>query len=172
MWVNIINKKMSWQRFFGRLAVFMVFASAATFYISQNYQFSFDPQTEKSTGHRLFVIDVNDRELVRGDLYAFQARGLEPLFDDGTRMVKYLRAFPGDEVEVNRNSVFVNGEAVTNIGARDVPLLGKKREDFFNKGKLKEGQLWFLGSSPGSFDSRYWGAVGEDQVIGKAYGFF
>ena len=172
MRVSIIKKKMSWQKFFGRLAVFMMFASVATFYITENYQFSFDPQTEKSTGHRFFIIDINDRALVRGDLYAFQAKGLEPLFKDGTRMVKYLQALPGDEVEVARSSVFVNGKPVTTIGAQDVPLLEKKREEFFNKGTLKEGQFWFLGSSPGSFDSRYWGSVTEGQVIGRAYGFF
>ena len=168
---KLINKKVSWPAFFGRLTIFMLALGVPTYLFFTNFYVSFDPQNEKSAGYSFFIIDRNDRVLEKGELYAFSAERLEPLFKDGTKMVKFLRAVPGDTVEVTTGNVFVNGKAITG-GPLNAPKLKKKLEDFVNKGVLKEDQFWFLGVSPSSFDSRYWGAVSERQILGRAYGIF
>lgn len=88
-------------------------------------------------------------------------------------MLKYMRGMPGDTVEVRKNDqVFINGEASEHGLLLAGEKLGQPASKFYGKATLKEDEYWFLGTSPRSFDSRYWGAVTRDQIIGRAYPLF
>ncbi|NMT57244.1 S26 family signal peptidase [Vibrio parahaemolyticus] len=132
-----------------------------------------DPQQEKCLpGYTFFLIDLNDQTLERGAVYAFQAKNMQPFYKDGTRMVKILTGMPGDKVEINDKwKITVNGDVV----GEGLQLAGKlhlPESHFYGKTTLKENNYWFMGKSPFSFDSRYWGTVKNDQIIGRAYPLF
>jgi conjugal transfer pilin signal peptidase TrbI len=56
-----------------------------------------------------------------------------------------------------------------------LPLAEKlmKAPSTFNRDeKVPPSAYWMTGKTPKSFDSRYWGYVYDDQVIGRAYAMF
>jgi signal peptidase I len=85
--------------------------------------------------------------------------------------IKRLIAFGGETVQIRDGNVYINGKEVEN------PLI--KNRYYYNYGplaqpgeviKVPEGYYFVLGdNSASSSDSRYWGFVPEQNVIGKAF---
>src|SRR5690606_6730431 len=101
-------------------------------------------------------------------LYAFEARGLAPWYVDGTRMLKRLTGMPGEGVEVDHHGIQVAKRQVGE-GLVLAAQLGQTPEAFHRTHVLDEGQYWFSGEAPTSFDSRYWGPVSGEQLLGRAW---
>ena len=83
---------------------------------------------------------------------------------------KRLAAVEGDTIEITKDGKFlVNGK----VHRDSLPLaskLGKEPEDFARREVLKKGELYFLGDTETSYDSRYWGPVKVTQLRGKVIG--
>ncbi|MBI3615318.1 MAG: signal peptidase I [Candidatus Omnitrophica bacterium] len=103
----------------------------------------------------------------RGDLVVFHAP------DDKHRdFIKRLAAIGGDELEIRDLRLWINGRPLT-----EPPVF--REMSYYNRGtygelgkpvKVPERYYFFLGdNSNSSRDSRYWGFLPEDQVIGKAF---
>jgi conjugal transfer pilin signal peptidase TrbI len=85
-------------------------------------------------------------------------------------MVKILEAGPGDLVEVNDSyQVIINNASTIYRGLDQAKRIGQEKDSFVGKGKLGKDEFWFMGTHSLSFDSRYYGAVSLNQVIGRAY---
>ncbi|MGI9303500.1 MAG: S26 family signal peptidase [Gammaproteobacteria bacterium] len=146
-------------------------------YFESRYIIGVDPVASgmSSTPYRFYLIDTNDRDLRRGDYFAFNSRGMGPFYGDGIKIVKQLVGVDGDHISV-ASRVSVNGEAMgelPHVQPREkLWYLGKRPADYIRDLTLSNGQYWAMGSHPRSFDSRYWGPVLEDQVIGRAYAIF
>lgn len=117
--------------------------------------------------------DVN-----RGDIVVFEA-------PDGTRtaeikdLVKRVIGLPGDVIEGRDGGVFINGEPLDEPwlpeGARD------QTSDFVCEssyegapgcvdGAVPEGRYFVMGDNrAGSSDSRVFGPIGEDWIVGRAF---
>jgi len=169
--MQLIKKKESWRRFSIKLVLLSAAMVALGSFASIRYQLGYDFQEISSIpGKRLYIIDKWDKELVKGDRYAFKSKGLEPVFEDGSIMVKILEATPGDRVEVtNSHQVIINGKATEYHGLAQSERIGQDASSFVGKGKLEDGEYWFMGTHRLSFDSRYYGSVSPDQIIGRAY---
>ncbi len=168
-----VKKKQTWTRFSVKAAVLFVLMAAAGVGFASRYRIGIDPQVEKCIpGVTFYLVDMKDKGLMRGKVYAFTAKGLQPFFRDGTRMVKFLRGMPADMVEVTaEHAVLVNGEQVGK-GLFLTRELKQPASKFIGKGVLADHQYWFMGLSDRSFDSRYWGTVKDEQIIGRAYPLF
>jgi signal peptidase I len=101
----------------------------------------------------------------RGDVVVF----IYP--EDKTRdFIKRLIAKGGETVEIKDGDIFVDGELIKD------PVI--KNTYYYNRGeygevgekiKVPQGQYFVLGdNSASSRDSRYWGFVPEDLIIGRA----
>ncbi len=169
--MRFFKKKESWKRFLVKLSIVMVILTACVTYAAARYQIGYDFQEISSIpGKRLYIIDKWDKELAKGNRYAYYSKKLEPLFEDGSIMVKILSAVPGDEVEVTRSyQVMINGEPTPYKGLAQAKRIGQVENNFVGKGTLHDGEFWFMGTHRLSFDSRYYGAVGIDQILGRAY---
>jgi signal peptidase I len=95
----------------------------------------------------------------RGDVVVFHFPR-----DPSRDFVKRVIGAPGDEVEIRRGVVYVNGEELEEpyLEAHDlsdmVPL------------SLQPGEYFVLGDNrPSSNDSRSWGVVPQDLILGKAW---
>ncbi|MCG7878828.1 MAG: signal peptidase I [Candidatus Thiodiazotropha endolucinida] len=171
---RFIKKKESWTKFSIKATVVLTVMVLAGMAFASRYSIVGDPQEVRCIpDYTVYLVDKKDTELKRGQLYMFLSKDLSPIYEEGTEMLKYLRAVPGDEVEIRDNDqIFINGEASEwGLGLAQEKL-GQPSSNFHGKTKLGDDQYWFLGTSPKSFDSRYWGAVKRENIIGRAYPLF
>lgn len=177
--MRLIKIRESWVSYLPKLLALSLLMIGLAFWLFQNYRIGIDSQTDRCIPeYRVYLIDLNDSKLIKGNIYAFKSKGVEPIFRDGTTMVKFLSAKENDFVEVSEKfNVLVNNEVV----ASGLPLLNKISNDakdfnfankFIGKKILGKGEMWFLGKSFTSFDSRYWGVVKNEQIIGRAHPLF
>lgn len=107
----------------------------------------------------------------RGDIVVF--------FYPKDRVTKYVKrciALPGDTIEIRDRVVFINGThqedpktikfTIKNIRPR---RNGQDSPDNFGPHVIPEGHYFMMGDNrDNSSDSRFWGAVPEDLIIGEA----
>lgn len=117
-------------------------------------------------GDRIFASKFIYRfkEPQRGDIIVFRYPQ-----NPKRAFIKRLAAFGGEEVEINDGNIIVNGEVVTeSLGNRYYYNKG----DYGRRGRSVEvpkGYFYVLGdNSKDSQDSRYWGFVPSENLIGKA----
>ena len=101
----------------------------------------------------------------RGDIVVFLFPG-----DDKRDFIKRLIANGGEKVEIKDGRIYVNGKVV------DEPRI--KNVYYYNRGSygqennpvtVPQGYLFVLGDNSGSSnDSRFWGFVPDDHLIGRA----
>lgn len=165
--------RIPWWQFVLKAAVLVALIVVSGMGFASRFRIGFDPQNRSCIPEfSVYLLDLHDTKLVRGNLYAFSAARMEPVWRDGTRMVKYLHGMPGDYVEIDRyQRIWVNGENVA-TGLYLAHQLQRTPSDFMGKGRLKSDEYWFFGTAARSFDSRYSGAVAPEQVIGRVYPIF
>lgn len=113
-----------------------------------------------------------------GDPIVFRTRDIERLNHDDKYYIKRLVGLPGDTLAVEDGDLYRNGKPIE--GAEAFKLnRGKVGEypGYTNIGSLEDGsevrilenEYFAMGdNSPDSYDSRAWGGVPRDAVIGKA----
>lgn len=134
---------------------------------------------------------IDFAEPKRGDIVVF----ISP--HDGTRLVKRVIGLPGDTVELRANQLLLNGKpvdydpvsadkrreiaptmpqnwpvAIEELPARSHPVMGKPSVQAlrsFGPVKVPKDNIFAMGDSrDDSFDSRYFGPVDENRILGKA----
>lgn len=122
--------------------------------------------------YSVFLVDLRDRATDRGQYIAFVTRQMEPFYADGTIAVKQIAAVPGDRVQVSTQGVAINGHvqgALLHLkeGER-LWRMGRRISDVERDELVPQGHLWMMGTNPRSYDSRYWGYIENEQIIGRA----
>ncbi|MFZ4665520.1 MAG: signal peptidase I [Prochlorotrichaceae cyanobacterium] len=126
------------------------------------------------SGSMLPTLQINDRLIIdkvsyhftqpdRGDIVVFQPTEelRQQNFKDA--FIKRIIGLPGDTVEVKDDTVFVNGEALSENYLQDYP-------DYqWGPETVPEDQYLVLGDNRNnSYDSHYWGFVPRGNIIGRA----
>ncbi|MBX2808180.1 MAG: S26 family signal peptidase [Cellvibrionaceae bacterium] len=172
------RKHQSWPLFITKVVcifgcVFLSgFISGIAF--ASQYSLVFDSQGVRCIpDYRFYIVDRKDTTLVRDRLYMFYSKDLSPIYPEGTKMLKYLRALPGDAVHISEgDQIFINGRPKEYGLLLAQSHLGQPASAFRGDITLGDDQYWFLATSPQSFDSRYWGAVARERIVGRAYAIF
>jgi signal peptidase I len=100
----------------------------------------------------------------RGDIIVFRFPQA-----DGREFVKRVIGLPGDVVEEQSGRVHVNGKP---LALENTAGSGQGTEPAMTIAphRMPPGQLFVLGDNQAaSLDSRYWGTVDIDKVVGKAF---
>jgi conjugal transfer pilin signal peptidase TrbI len=135
---------------------------------SERYALGIDRQRSRCLPWTLYLLRRDAAEPRRGDYYAFHALGLAPHLRDGTTLVKQVAGVPGDRVRVERGGVRVNGAWRGGLDPHLLAALNARPSDLACDRVLAPGEYFLLGSAVDSYDSRYWGTVRADQLIGRA----
>ena len=123
-------------------------------------------------GHWFFIVDRHNKQVERGALVAFRTDDrMMPWYSPGAIFIKQVAALPGDRVDVDEQGMRVNGQTVTDTLLL-TDTLNKPVEAFARSEAVQPGRYWVLGTSPDSFDSRYWGPIRRDQIVGTAMAVF
>lgn len=129
------------------------------------------------------IVEVGEPE--RGDVMVFFPPGKDIYY------IKRVIGLPGDQIRYENKQLTINGEDVTQTFLAHMPplrpevelfsedLLGadhlahkslrRLRNDDFSI-TVKPGHYWMMGDNrDNSLDSREWGQVPEDRIVGKAF---
>ncbi len=127
------------------------------------------------------TLTPGDRILVNRFIYRFKEpqRGDVIVFkypqDMKKDFIKRLVASGGEDIAIAGGNIVINGEVVTE------PAILKKRQ-YYNRGSyggqgqtvtVPEGYFYVVGDNSGSSrDSRYWGFVPRENLLGKAFAIY
>lgn len=136
------------------------------------------------TGDQVFVdkLSYNFIHPHRGDVFVFRTNHILGIREDPEAgapfYIKRLTGTPGDELRIDSPRLYVNGELATNFGIRRVmaaegpykgyapgqAYLGTPSRTFVIP---PHGYFAMGDNSYNSYDSRYWGPVPEENVVGR-----
>lgn len=122
------------------------------------------------SGSMIPTLTIDDRLIVNKLVYTFNApnRGdivlFYPPINDNRQYVKRLIGLPGDTLEIRRGIVYINNEPLVFPG---VTIL---RDYSFRQPEIiPEGHYFMMGDNrSNSQDSRFWGYVPKENLIGEA----
>jgi conjugal transfer pilin signal peptidase TrbI len=149
------------------IAMILVFKLGVGWFV-KHYHFMVDTQDEKCIPeYSVYLISKNPVQIEHGKIYAFSAKGMQPFFQDNTIIGKYASALEGDSVSIQESGVFVNDVPVTE-GYLLASKININVSDLYKTFTVPKNKIFFTGSAPKSYDSRYWGLADQSQIIGEA----
>jgi signal peptidase I len=183
-----MKKKSSLREWTESILIAFIIAMIARTFIVQAFKIptgSMEPTLhgDPSRGDRVlvnkFIYSLQKPE--RGDIIVFKTSNIKGL-DHRKDYIKRLVGLPGDTVEIRRGHVYVNDQMLKDpkifqdIYYTNTELIERssgKEGQYGLRGKkinVPENHYFVLGdNSPVSRDSRYWGFVPAENLIGKAF---
>jgi len=100
----------------------------------------------------------------RGDIVVFKFPE-----DETKDYIKRVIGLPGETIEIKDKVVYIDGEALDEPYTRHTKADMQPIRDNFGPYTIPEGRFFMLGDNrEGSFDSRWWGTVKREKIVGKA----
>lgn len=116
---------------------------------------------------------TSSEEFDRGDQVVFKTDLRHfPRFPVGTRFLKSVQCLPGEEVNIDSachvRCTGPDGPVYdANLESGVLQILGRSCNESAARYKIPPGNYFVVGTYPHSYDSRYWGLVKPEQVVGK-----
>lgn len=142
-------------------------------YLSDRYRIMIDDQVLACFPFKVYLVDLHQRDIDVGQIAVFSAKGAEPYIADGQNIGKMVVARDGQTVNIDE--IQVEGPQFT---VKNMPLFaitqktGRDPLDFIGTRTVPENELFVMGNLPQSYDSRFWGTVKPEQVVGRGYVLF
>lgn len=158
----------TWHRSKTVLLLFSAMA-AFSFYFTQRYTIAFNGAESDCLNARVFLIDKWDREFTNGHIIAFSMQvdnGIHPI---GTVWVKKVAAMPGQTVHVTHESVSVENKTYRLSATYIFNKLNKDPDELKSSWDLSSTEVFMIGETLTSYDSRFWGPIDTNHVVGRAY---
>lgn len=147
--------------------------------LSRHWRVLIDEQERTCLPFRVAILKVGrPDEVHRGAYVAFVSHGRVGMgIDDmlaqkpGRRViVKKVIGVPGDILTVTKDRAYINQEFVGDLDL--LQRLEKPSGAFDRTEAVPERQYALFGTLPRSYDSRYWGPVPHEELVGVVYPIF
>ncbi len=130
-------------------------------------------QTDYSVNFRIGIMTkIAPEKIKKGDYVGFKFLAVpgDPRY--GWLFVKRATCMPGEYVvySIEDNTFYCNGTAVAK--PKPYSKTGQRLYPFTYAGVVPEGKLFVTGETYHSYDSRYWGFIDKDWIVGKVYKLF
>ncbi|MEX2436616.1 MAG: signal peptidase I [Candidatus Paceibacterota bacterium] len=115
-------------------------------------------------GNYLIVDELtyNFRSPQRGEIIVFNSPD-----GSGTYYIKRVIGLPGESVIIDGDEVTIISEEGSKVLTEDYILEGGRSSVLYQEAQLSEKEYFVMGDNRGfSFDSRSWGALNKDNIIG------
>ncbi len=139
--------------------------SLIAFWIQPRYRFAV--QTDYSVNFLVGLIDKDSRFPRKGEYFAFRFISVpgEPRY--GRNFVKRLGCMEGQYLENLGRQFYCNGEYLGS--AKEYSKDGKPLRIFEYSGIIPKDRYFAVGETTDSYDSKFWGFVRREWVIGKVF---
>lgn len=119
-----------------------------------------------------YMIDHSDKGVRNGQLIAFNMPKSVRFINKGERVIKIVAGVGGDRLQISMHGVR-NGQRFYKVNAERISIKYKiKPEQIEKEIVVPEGEVFLVGQTDHSWDSRFWGPVKLNSVIGKTYAIF
>lgn len=158
------------KAFFLKSALLAGCLAISVTWFQSRFLIAFDKQTDPCFEWRLFLVDTSRTVPQKGELIAYSALNMAPAVEDGQLAVKMAVGLPGDEISVSEHETRINQQPRFRSGLGLLyKLPGKAVADFERTFSVQDGQYFGMGTTPSSYDSRYWGTISDSQIVGIAH---
>lgn len=100
----------------------------------------------------------------RGDICVFKFPE-----DESKDFIKRVIGLPGDTIEIKNKVVYINGEIINEPYVSHKNPNYNPRTDDFGPFTVPADEFFMMGDNrEGSYDSRFWGPVKREKIVGKA----
>lgn len=164
------NPRWRQLRWLAKVALSLALILGGSAYALERYRIGIDDQKRQCLPpYTVWLIDMHRREVARNDIVAFLATGdMQPWFGNGQIVIKRAAGIPGDVIAVTATTTTVNGHPV-GAGLALAKTLQRPSTTLERTLTVPSEHVWMMGDTRDSFDSRYWGPLNQDRVIGSAY---
>ena len=138
---------------------------------SSRYRIGLNAQSVTCLPFKAYLVDLSRAAIVpeRGGIFTFDTHGLMPFFKDGSHFVKLMSGLPGDRLDVDADGFRINGQKLGDINASILAISHRSLKDITRSVIIPADSFLMVGSTPESYDGRYWGFITSTQLTGKAY---
>jgi conjugal transfer pilin signal peptidase TrbI len=165
--------KKFWMRFGIKSLLAVILIIAAEMLIASRYHIALVANIPCLPARMYLYRFTSSEGFHRGDQIVFNTDLRHfPRFPVGTRFLKDVQCLPGEEVEIDSachvRCIGPDGPVYdADLEGGVLQLLGRSCSDFASKYRIPPDNYFVVGTYPHSWDSRYWGLVKPEEVIGK-----
>ncbi|MGV7963801.1 IncHI-type conjugal transfer protein TrhF [Photorhabdus tasmaniensis] len=119
-----------------------------------------------------YMIDHKDKSIKAGELIAFYMPKSVRFIPENERVIKIVAGVGGDRLKVTMDGV-LNGSKFYKANAWRISIkYNIPPESIERELTIPKGEVFLIGQTDHSWDSRFWGPVKLTSVIGKTYAIF
>ena len=156
-------KKMLWFTLVCILCTWLFFEL-----IAQHFGIWIDTRGKRCIAqYSTYLVHKRNFSIQKGDIVAFNTHAAVTHYPLKSKFGKYVAATAGDKVVISAQGVFVNQELVA-TGFALTKKLNLDEISLYQQFVVAKNQWFVLGDSSDSYDSRYWGTIDSNQILGKA----
>ncbi|MGI2205202.1 S26 family signal peptidase [Shewanella oncorhynchi] len=160
--------KANWQHtYLLPFCIAAVMATAMTWF-SHSYKLILVLNSDKCLPGSVFVVDTQQKKVNSGELVMFKSPQTD-ILPAGINIIKLVAGVEGDRVDIGRFSVTNKNHKFPAPIDSAANALNIDVQKLIGTRTVENGGIFVLGTEPGSYDSRFFGSIKTQQVIGRAY---
>jgi len=147
----------------------LTFIVVAFSYFASRYSISFNVAISDCLNSRVFLVDTWDKRVFEGQLIAFEMNVETEFYETGNIWVKKVGATGNKTVNVDENAITTDTQYFPLSAAYVLERLERQPESLQHKWHLLDDDIFMIGETLTSLDSRFWGPIKRADVRGRAY---
>lgn len=148
------------------LVAAIMLAGEGVRWVGMYYRIAIDLQYDPCLPARLLLVQMKvTGEIQRGDLVAYRTDRAGQYIDPDTLMGKRVAGVEGDRYAIRNQMLYLNGVVTRELALCRTKHLSHYCDD--RSGVVPSGHVFLLADHPNSYDSRYWGPIPTDHLVGR-----